>query len=385
MTLRGSSILHIVRNSVDQDSRVLKETGSLLDFFPELKLLIAGFYEPGSLLSEDIDGRKIKRFSLSLRKLPKNILAQLVKYIEWHCRVISYYSKFKIKIIHCHDLLPLAIAVHLKLLTGAKLIYDAHELETEMSSLTGLRKVLSKPYEYFLIRFVDQMITVSPSILGWYKKRFQRMPIQLVRNIPIRALSSSRDFVNLRELYGLEKDDLLFIYLGGISKGRGVRTILNAFADPMIKHHVLFMGTGPMLEEVIEASKLNSRIHYRSPVPPGEVTSYVNSADIGLCLYEDTCLNHRYCLPNKLFESMISGLPVLASNLPDQALLVNKYKAGWIVNPHNDSVHEFLDQITRAKAVDIRAGLLDRTFDLSWENEQLILIDVYKSLLCDLP
>lgn len=381
MTARTPSFLHIVRNSVSHDSRVLKETGSLFECFPGFDILIAAFHEPGALLHEDIDGRRVKRFALATRNLPKNLGFQLIKYIEWHLKVVSYYSKCKITIIHCHDLLPLAIAVHLKLITGAKLIYDAHELETEAYGLGGFRKALAKLFEGFLLKFVDYLFTVSPSILSWYREKFRHLPIQLIRNIPCRLPVSVNEIVPLRENYGLGEEDLLFIYLGGISKGRGVRAILDAFSYPSVRHHVLFMGSGAMQDEVLEAAVLNSRIHHLHPVPPAELLQYVKGADIGLCLIEDYCLSYRYCLPNKLFESIASGLPVLASNLPDQAQLVERYKAGWIVNPDSYSVKNFLSQITHDQVKQLKAGLSDRTASLTWENEQDNLINVYKRLI----
>ena len=375
------TLLHLVRNSVSFDSRVLKETGSLSELFPKYDILVAGFYEPGFLLTEDIGKRKVKRFALATRGLPKNLVAQLVKYAEWHCRVVSFYSQYKLSVIHCHDLAPLAIAVHLKMLTGAKLIYDAHELETEMKGLTRLRKVLSKLLEYVMINFVDYIITVSPSIFAWYKRKYSSVPISIVRNIPLRLLKIPPRAIALRDAYGIGPSAILFIYLGGISDGRGVRIILDAFADPSVKHHVLFMGAGPLESEVVASAMANPRIHHRKPVPPSEVVSYVVGADVGLCMYEDTCLNHRYCLPNKLFESIISGLPVVASNLPDQARLVEDYHAGWIVEPNSASLAKLLAGLTLDRVENLKTGFSDRVSNLCWSNEENNLADVYRILL----
>lgn len=383
MSSSNRFFLHIVRNSVVHDSRVLKETGSLLEFYPHFQVLIAGFLEPGSSLSlyENLGGRLLKRFSLSSRHLPKNLLAQFVKYIEWHCRVVAYCSKFDIAIIHCHDLAPLAISVHLKFITGAKLIYDAHELETETNGLSGLRKILAKLFEKYLVKLVDAIVTVSPSIAVWYKNNYRHKHVSLVRNIPSRKLVHQAKSISLRDIYGLEDGDLLFIYLGGICNGRGIEAILNSFADPSVKHHVLFMGHGPIVDEVVSAVAVNSRIHYLEPVPPSEVIYYINSADVGLCLIEDVCLSYRYCLPNKLFECLVSGLPVLASNLPDQSKLVTLYKAGWVVGSDIGLLKTFLGQITADQVTHVKSGLNNRTSSLSWENEQWQLMDLYNCLL----
>jgi len=185
----------------------------------------------------------------------------------------------------------------------------------------------------------------------------------------------------LRTNLAVPDQALLFLYLGGIGKGRGVETILEAFASQEVEHHVLFMGSGPLLGQVKTYSRWCRRIHYRAPVSPKEVIAYANSADVGLCLYEDTCLNHRYCLPNKLFESMISGLPVLASNLPDQARIVRDHKAGWVIQPNAAVLKEFLIQVDVSTARQMRLGLTDRVSNLRWDNEARILLGVYEGLL----
>ena len=212
MTYSQHYFLHIVRNSVDYDSRVLKETASLLRFSPDFKVLIAGFSESGSHLPEDIGGRILKRFHLLTRRLPKNIFFQLIKYLEWHCKVICYYSKFKISIVHCHDLETLAIGIHLKILTGAKLIYDAHELQTERNGLSGARKFLARLFEQYFLKFANSIITVSPSILALYKQSYSSIPIHLVRNVPIRISPNSISSRSLRNIYDLS-DENFFLFI----------------------------------------------------------------------------------------------------------------------------------------------------------------------------
>ena len=90
------------------------------------------------------------------------------------------------RVVHCLDVEPLPIGVRLKQLTGAKLVYDAHELETERTHLKKLRKRIVRVSERRCKPYVDAMITVSPSIQNWYRERFPRVPVSLVRNVPTR-------------------------------------------------------------------------------------------------------------------------------------------------------------------------------------------------------
>ncbi|SDO63204.1 Glycosyltransferase involved in cell wall bisynthesis [Halomonas shengliensis] len=373
--------LHIVRNSVSHDSRVLKETESILESELFNRLEISGLKEDGFPVNEKIDdGRTIWRASLRTRKFPKDLVSQFIKYAEWYRLLVRRYRNSGLNVIHCHDLTPLPIAVRLKQITGARLIYDAHELETETAGARGARQSLAKSLEKRLIPKVDAMITVSPSIQKWYGERYPEIPVHLIRNIPA-PVEESIDAVPLREILGIPDHALLFIYLGGLSKGRGIEIALEAFQQEGVPHHIVFMGNGPLENTVRNAAQNDFRIHYKDPVPPKDVVSHASGADVGICLYEDTCLNHRYCLPNKLFESLLAGLPVLASPLPDQAEVVKKHQAGWVVENDVESVSNFLRKLTLQDGVSLREGLLERVEGLTWRNEGKKLSELYHFLV----
>lgn len=371
--------LHLVRNPVSQDSRVLKETRSIMGAGLCGSVEIAGFHEPGYPEAETLDGREVRRFRLATRQLPKDLLSQSVKYMEWYARLIRHYRRWPLRVIHCHDLAPLPIAVRLKRLTGARVIYDAHELETETVGNRGVRQRLARWVERQLVLNVDHMITVSPSIRDWYRQRFPNTPVTLVRNIPD-APEQPAAAEPLRAELGVPENALLFLYLGGLGRGRGIEIALEAFQDSRVSHHVLFMGDGPLREEVRAAGKRCGRIHYRPPVPPSEVLAHAAGADVGLCLIEDICLSYRYCLPNKLFESLLAGLPVLASDLPDQADLVRSRHAGWVVPNEPEEIAATLLRLVPGDVTTMRNGLAERTRDLRWTHEADAILAMYREL-----
>jgi glycosyltransferase involved in cell wall biosynthesis len=375
--------LHIVRNSVTYDSRVLKETESIQNANLFKQVEICAFQDKNDDAQYDnFQGRKIWRVTLKTKELPKDLLSQLVKYCEWHWRIIKTYGHQPIAVIHCHDLEPLPIAVHLKLLTGARLIYDAHELETERAGTHGIRKWMAEVVERLMIRWVDAMITVSPSIQQWYQNKYPLLSCSLVRNIPKR-ITSHAESKNLRDILGINGEVLLFIYLGGLSKGRGIEKMLSAFKDPRVCHHLLIMGSGPLYSEVQLAVTACSRIHYLNTVPPSQVLAYTMGANIGISLVEDIALSYRYCLPNKLFEYLVSGLPVLVSDLTDQKALVEHYQAGWVTDTNPQSIVDVLSWISREKYEQLKSGLYERTQNLDWEYESEQLLKIYRNQLAD--
>jgi len=373
--------LHIVRNDVIHDARVLKETASLASCGLFEKVAIAGLHNGRGSEHEELgDNRLLWRVPLQTRGLPKDIASQTIKFAEWQRRIVARYKNTPLEVIHCHDLAPLPIAVALKKRTGGRIVYDAHELQAEMSGLAGMRKLLAKQVERKLIRHVDAMITVSPSIKAWYEREFPGMPVTLVRNVPHRQ-SPNNIAIDLKQKLGISRESLLFIYLGGLSRGRGIRLMLEAFADERVSHHLLFMGDGPLKAEIAQASQANSRIHWHAPVSPEKVIDYAGGADVGISFIEDSCLSYRYCLPNKLFECLTAGLPVVVSDLPDQSALVRELAAGWTAPADASSLIRLLERLQPGEVEAVAVKLRAQLETISWEQESAHLLELYETML----
>lgn len=368
-------ILHVVRNAFTNDARVLKETASVATALPESEhLWIAALKDDDGREYEQLDrSRTVWRVPLSTRKLPKDLLSQTLKYIEWVVRIVLRFCRQRPRIVHCHDLNALPVGVLLKLFCGSRVIYDAHELETERNGSHGVRKRLAKTAERLLIRNADHMITVSDSIADDYAARYDIKHPTVVRNIPISLPAESRERNVLREKIHVPDHETLFIYQGGLSAGRGIELLLDVFARTGPETHVVFMGNGPLKEVIQQASKRLTNVHYLPAVPPEQVLEHTCGADLGLSFIEDTCLNHRYSLPNKLFEYLKARLPVVVNDLPDQQSLVEHYGAGWIVDASDPTclakIALFLHDIPRDEIERKRLGAERAARDLDWDAE----------------
>jgi len=372
--------LHIVRNTVRNDSRVLKEASALQSSGMFSSVEIVGLNEAGLPEEEVIAGLHVRRVTLASRGWSKGLPAQVMKLLEWRHRIIRTYANAPLTVIHCHDLDPLPIAVRLKALTGAQLVYDAHELETEQGETSKMRVALARAAERRLIGKADQMITVSASIAQWYRREYPGVAPALVRNIPLRPPSSGAS-TDLRRRYSVPADALLFIHVGALSPGRGVEQLLAAFSSPAVDHHLVFLGRGQLAPLVHSHAQACPRIHHLDAVPPSEVLGVAAGADAGVSMTLDTCLNNRYCLPNKLFECLLAGLPVLASDLPEQSAIVRTHDAGWCTATDPESIVTTLRSIDRASCVRIRQGLAARTAALDWKHEAEVLLGVYQKML----
>lgn len=378
------TILHVVLNEFTNDTRILKETESITScFHTNLVLFIAAL--KGANTSEyEILGkiREVWRIPLLTRRLPKDLLSQTVKYIEWILKILFKYYKFKPKIVHCHDLNTLPIGVLFKILCKSIIIYDAHELETERHGVKWIRKILNKIMERLLILFADHVITVSKSIAEDYARRYNIALPVIVRNIPNDMTIKNNKGNILREKININnKSTIIFIYQGGMTTGRGIEKLLYVFKkiDDTSKH-IVFMGNGPLAVDIKEASVIYNNIHYIPAVSPSDVLYYTKGADVGVYLMDDVCLNHRYSLPNKLFEYIKAELPVIINNLPEQKMIVQYYNCGWVVDEDINLI-DFINTIDIKEIKTVKNNVKKAAKALHWDKEIEPVCKIYQKIV----
>jgi glycosyltransferase involved in cell wall biosynthesis len=207
------------------------------------------------------------------------------------------------KIIHCNDLNGLFVGVLSKALNWKqKLIYDSHEFAINDIPNQSYYSIKAKYFlEKILIRFADQVIVVSDSIANEYSRLYNIKKPNLILNCPAYIEQNKNDI--FRQNLGIKHDQLIFLYQGGLSGGRGIEILLKAFELRAELDCVLVcMGYGPLEEMVKGYSSRNQNIFYHPAVAQNILLDYTSSADFGILFYEDSCLNHRFCSPNKIFE-----------------------------------------------------------------------------------
>jgi glycosyltransferase involved in cell wall biosynthesis len=187
----------------------------------------------------------------------------------------------------------------------------------------------------------------------------------------------------IRNEFGIESDRKIILYLGGISEGRGVRYLLEAFhAISNHNHALVFIGYGDLEELVSAYSAKNKDIYLRKAVRPTEVIQYAASADIGVSIIEDNCLSYTYCLPNKLFEYTMAGIPTIISDLPEMRKVVDEYKIGIAISAKsNPELENALRQIAEMPADEMKENLKMAARDLNWENQEKFYIDTIREVI----
>lgn len=380
------NILHLTHTDIESDSRILKEMQSIASANKLYHVSGIGVIQyDGSTKTKNLDNLNLHSIKLLTRQwkfLPK-VFRHTCSLVELTAKMVVKAIRLQPKIIHCHDTLVLPLGVIVKLLTGAKLIYDAHELE---SNRNGLTKILSKMtlfVEKLLWRFINELIVVSPSIAKWYENNIGEKETYIILNSPIlENLEDSYDKDYLRNKFSIPKDDKIFIYIGGFVNGRGLDLLVESFKQSDVTSHLVLLGYGQLQNKLTKLANKYTNIHVHSAVPHEDVISVAKGADVGLCFIENVSLSDYYCLPNKLFEYSFSGLPILTSDFPDLSQVVHQYNLGKCCDLSFQSVKnailefEKMDEIPK---IDTSA-----LHNLSWKAQEEKLHTLYDKIL-DFP
>jgi glycosyltransferase involved in cell wall biosynthesis len=371
-------ITSIVLNNFKNDSRVLKENISLQRAGYEVQ--VVALHEEPLAEFEKVQNIPTHRVKLKTRGWSKQKLVQLIKYVEFIYKVVKQYKKSDI--VHCNDLNSLPIGVIIKKFFNrdVKIVYDAHEYETELNGLKGFQKKLVKWLEKRLIKYADKVITVSDAIADEYVKLYDiKKPALVLNTPPYKKIEKKNIF---RETLDIKEEQTIFLYQGGLSKGRGIEILLEAFKSINDENAVIvFMGYGP-LESLIETtSKEYKNIYFHEAVTPEVLLNYTSSADFGFLFYENTCLNHYYCSPNKMFEYLMAEIPVIVSNLYEMKRLVESNKIGTVAKENTpNGLKEAIEKAVKLDKEELKTNIQKLKTIYNWEEQEKVLLEVYKDL-----
>jgi len=230
------------------------------------------------------------------------------------------------------------------------------------------------------------VITVNESIANELVRLYHIPRPTVVMNCPeyVLVLQSNR----LREELTIPVEQKIVLYQGQIAEGRGIEHLIQSIQS-IPDSSLVILGEGPSLEEYrnLTISRQWERVYFPGKVSLADLPSYTSSADIGVLLTEDTCLSYHLSLPNKLFEYIHAGLPVVASNLPEIARVVSTHQIGEVVNPDDpkdiaNAISRLLHDPTRYSQC--RSNAIQAVKKFTWEQESKNLLAVYQSLEQDI-
>jgi len=316
-------------------------------------------------------------------------------FLDFHLQCFKLAALSGADIYHAHDLNVLGIAFHASKSYGGSIVYDSHEFYVERNrakKLHSLGKFLLTQYEKFLVRKADLVITVSESIAKEFEKRYQIPKPKVILNAPNllnrNCLDSDlRDQCSIRKLLNISSDQKLVLYCGSITFNRGLEKVIESL-HYFPEGHLVMMGYGKeaylqKLSHVAEQTNVRDRVTFLEAVPSEQVTTYASSADVGIAPIENVCLSYYYCSPNKIFEYVNAGIPVVASNFPEMRKVVDKYNIGAVFNPEDpldiaNTLRFIFSDLTSYEAM--KRNTEAAAAEYNWEREADKLLALYDEL-----
>ena len=208
--------------------------------------------------------------------------------------------------------------------------------------------------------------------------------MQVVRNIPLKRTTPAR----LSPLPSPidAKGKKVILYQGAVNVGRGIEWMIEAM--PLLDNFVFYViGDGDILKELkakVKEMGLTDRIIFTGKVPFEKLPEYTVHADIGINFLENSGLNYYYSLPNRIFDYIREGIPVLASDFPEISKIITQYGVGTLIN--NYEPHYLASTIERMSMKEKNySAFAIANEELCWENEGQALLRVMDGAVAKQP
>jgi len=306
-------------------------------------------------------------------------------YKFFNIRLFFYLLFNRFDILVANDLDTLLPNYLISRLRKVPLVYDSHEYFTGVPELNGrpFVKWVWKSVERTILPVLKHIITVSDSIAKLYQDEYGLLPV-VIRNL---SPSSQRISASGRRELGIKDDNLMLILQGGgINIDKGAEELIEAVR---LTENVSLMiaGSGdvlPELKSMVYENDLSDKIRFFPALPWDDLMKITKSADAGLCLEKDTNINYRFSLPNKLFDYISAGIPVITGSLPEITKIVESYNCGIrIPEITPDEISKAIIKLRDNPELlsKLKQNSVSASETLNWKNEQEKVISLYRKIL----
>jgi len=378
--VRKKKVIVSVTTDLYSDQRVHKTCLSLVSMGYDVhvigrKLRSYKFYNSSVMFEKPYS---VKRFNLFFKK-------GFLFYMTFNIRLFFFLLFNKFDVIFSNDLDTLLPNFLISRIKKKPLVYDSHELFTEIPEL--IDRPLVKSFWIFIEKRIfprlDHIITVSNHIASFYYEKYNKQ-INVIRNVPFNlnhySHSPSQKLLSFKTLFHKSLGKKI-IYQGSLNKDRGIELMIESMG---FIHATLFIvGDGDIkikLVKLVKKLSLERKVKFIDRVSFSELKEITVNMDLGLSFEEDVCLAYKYSLPNKIFDYIHSGVPVLVSDLPEMRNLVNHYKIGKVLKSRSLENVAFQVNDMLSKKEFFANSLIRAKKDLCWENEEKKLYDLFESL-----
>lgn len=310
--------------------------------------------------------------NIYVKKLSKRI--SVIFYLKFAFLLTFKLFQSNAKFYLAEDIYTLPFVAFVSYFKKAKVIYDSREIYAHLAGLSK-RKTVQMFWRWIEKTFIKSayvIITTGEMDSAFIEKEYNLKETVIIRNLPLsKEISESFDF---RDYYKISEEIKILLYQGVILPGRGLSIIFEVM-NRLENCVLVILGDGEYKEhcqKTVKEKKLEDKVFFFGKVKQNDLLKHTSGADIGLAIIENLSLSYYYALPNKMFEYIYCGLPVIASNLPQMKSIIDKYQVGLTVNAENhkeivDAINLLVnDEEQRNKLI---ANCRMASLELNWGNE----------------
>ena len=364
------SIYISVTNDLVIDARAHRTCLTLIKSGASVKLIgIKGKKSPG-----------LEKGYYSVKRLRIPVTKGFFFYFFYNLRLLIYLlTRKRTDILVSCDLDTLPANYLTSLIRNCTLVFDSHEYFTELPELQN-RKFVRKVWltiEELIFPRLKFAYTVSNLIAEEYLKKY-KLKFDVIRNLPVK-LKSSTDYPLPPGIQNKKK----ILYQGAVNLGRGIEVMMEAVKEMSDNIVFIIAGEGELYEKLKRQSEnedLQDKVIFTGRIAHEKLSGLTRQADLGISIEEDMGKNYRYALPNKLFDYIQAGIPVLVSDLPEMREVVKKYDVGLVVETYDPlKIKEQVEFIIHNKEARKRWKInLDKAgTELNWEKEEYKLKEIF--------
>lgn len=296
-------------------------------------------------------------------------------YLIFNLRLFLWLLGQQVDIITSNDLDTLLASFFASKLKRKQLIYDSHELFTEVPELINRpasRKIWLR-LEQWLVPKLTTAYTVNASLARIFSEKY-KVPFTAIRNVPFRKAGAPRS-----------KGEKIILYQGALNLGRGIDLMIDAMKF-LPDFRLWIVGRGDVEEDLRKQAQSfpDGQIVFHGFIPLEKLAGLTARAGLGLSLEEDMGANYHYASPNKVYDYLQARIPVIVADLPEMRAVVDEFHCGLILKKEERTAEALATKITYlfeepgiwesfSKAAHIAAD------SLIWENEKHLLLDLYKN------
>ena len=303
------------------------------------------------------------------RKKPSSLF-----YLNFARMLCSELKKSKADIYFAEDIYTLPFVAFYAKMKKGKLIYNSRELYAFLGGHSKKKylSLLLKTLERIIIKKCNLVLTTGEMDTQFLEKMYSISNVVTIRNIP--AYHRPEKVVDIRKELNISDDKIILLYQGVLLKGRGIPKIFKAVSQ-IPNTVLLILGDGEQrdnFKNLASSLGITNRVYFYGMVQHDELVNYTAAADIGLALIENISMSYYYALPNKLFEYIMAGLPVISCNLPQMKNIVDNYKVGVCVDAENgDEIIRAISEMIKDKnsLSQYRQNCFEAAKELNWQKE----------------